>query len=192
MNLLMPVYDKAGRLIRGRALQRERDMLRDLAVNAIATRTHPLVTAREMFQAENANDIFRDFERIARTEISNAFSNGAFRADRLSGKFAHSDLVYRITRPNACKICLALYTNPDGTPRLYRVRDLERGTTPQIDVGVRTRRLYRAVIGATHPNEMCSDWQKYYGEVDQQLWRQFADRYRAGREEVGLEVAEAA
>lgn len=188
LNLLMPVYDRAGRLIRGRALQREKDLLRGLVVRGIEQRIHPLALARDMINSEGAGGIFRDFERIARTEIASAYSNGAFRDDRASGKFADADRVYRITRPNACKICLSLYTNPDGTPRLYRVRDLERGTTPEIDIGVRVPRLYRAVIGATHPNEMCSDWQKYWGEISDELFRLNAAPYRAGRDQIGLAV----
>lgn len=188
LNLLMPVYDRAGRLIRGAQLERERHLLRGMIVQGIERHVHPLKLARDMYQHEQAGGIFRDFERITRTEIANAYSTGSWRADRASAKLGISDQVYRITRPNACKICLALYTNADGTPRLYRVRDLERGTTPQIDIGVRTQRLYQAVIGATHPNEMCSDWQKYWGEVSDQLFQQNAAPYRAGREETGLEV----
>lgn len=188
LNLLMPVYDQAGRLIRGAALRRERELLRNMIRQGIERRIHPLALARDMFKEERAGGIYRDFERIARTEIANAYSVGSWRADRASGKFTLQDRVYRITRPNACKICLALYTNPDGTPRLYRVRDLENGTAPEIDIGVRKERLYRAVIGATHPNEMCSDWQKYWGEVTNTLFEQHAGPYRAGREQMGLDV----
>jgi hypothetical protein len=192
LQLLRPVFDATGRLMLGQALNRERGVLQQQVISAIEHRQHPFMLARDMLKEEQANGLFRDFERIARTEIANDFSRGSFQADRESGKFQLNDLLYRVTRPQACKICLALYTNPDGTPRLYRARDLERGTTPEIDIGVRVERFYRARIEQAHPNCLCAPWMKYYGEPSDRMFSTFAARYRDARHEVRLEVSEAA
>lgn len=192
LQLLRPVFDASGRLMLGRILQREREALTRQVVGAIEHRQHPFALGRDMFRQAQAEGIFRDFERIARTEIANDFSRGSFQADRESGKFQNNDLVYRVTRPQACKICLALYTNPDGTPRLYRVRDLENGNTPRIDIGVRVERIYQARIEQAHPNCLCAPWMKYYGEPSDRLFERAAPQYRAARQEVRLNVSQAA
>jgi len=189
---LRPIFDSAGRLIIDEALKREQEALRTMVVSALEKRTHPFVLGREMFKMERAEGIFRDFERVARSEISNNFASGSWQADKSSGKFGDNDLVFRITRPQACRLCISLFVNPNGTPRLYRVRDLEQGTTPEIDIGVRKERKFRATIQPPHANCMCPPWSRYWGESSDKLFRRFAPRYIEGRKQLGLPIQEAA
>jgi hypothetical protein len=143
-----------------------------------------------MFHVDKAWGIYRDFERVARTELANCFHHGSFAADRISGKFADSDLVFRIPRPQACKLCILFYIGLGGTPRLYKVQDLLEEATPLIRVSGRGARPHRALIGVNHPNCLCSSWQKYWGNVSDQLFRMNAAPYRQARRQLGLPVEE--
>ncbi len=187
LNALQSIFNQAGRLMTDEVLKREQELLRRMVVEALEERKHPLTLARDMFKVEAQEGLFRDFERVARTEIADTFAQGAFEADRKSGKFEDDGLVYRTPRAAGCKICLALFSLPDGTPRLYRVKDLEEGTAPAINIGVRKERLYRATVGIPHPNCLCSPWLKYH-EAMRPLLEQFAPRYREGRQRLNLEV----
>lgn len=191
LSQLTPVFSAAGKLLVGAALKREREALQRQVVGGLARRQHPFALARDMFAMEGDTN-FRDFERIARTEMANSFSWGSWQADRTSGKFGNGDYVYRITRANGCKICLALFTNPDGTPRLYNVKDLENETTPKIDVGIRVKRFFQAGIGQPHPNCLCGPWNKYYKGISDSNFKEFAPNYVEGRKRFHLETAEAA
>lgn len=186
---LKPVYDAAGTLIEGEALEKEKEQLRDLLIEALIQRTSPLKLAREMFRVDKIAGIYRDFERVARTEMANCFHYGSFRADQISGKFGDNDIVYRTSRPQACKLCIMLYTGSHGTPKLYRVQELLQETTPPIRVSGRGDKLYRAVIGVSHPDCLCSPWSKYYGEVSDRLFQQFAPQYLETRKRYRLHVS---
>jgi hypothetical protein len=48
--------------------------------------------------------------------------------------------------------CKRLYTNPDGSPRLFTLKELEQNGS---NVG-RPKSQWKAVIGATHPNCRCT------------------------------------
>lgn len=186
---LQPVYNATGNVIQGEALQEEKQRLKQLLVEALIQSEHPLKLAREMYKVEKPYGIFRDFERVARTEMANCFSHGSFRADRISGKFADNDMVYRISRPQACKLCISLYTSPEGTPRLYRVRDLSAATTAFIRIPGKGRKLYRAVIGITHENCLCSPWQKFWGEAQRPLFKESAPQYLEARKRYQLDLS---
>jgi hypothetical protein len=184
---LESVFDSSGKLVQGKRLGREKERLRSLIVEALIKRKHPLTVSREMYKVEKTEGIFRDFEELAITEIASAFAKGSFQADRGTGKFRDDDWLYRIPRPQACKVCLALYVNSNGTPRLYRARNLEQGTTPLIDLGEKVRNLYRAVIGSAHPVCLCSPWMKYWGESTLKTFEEFAPEYRNARTKYGLD-----
>lgn len=184
---LKPVYDAAGTLIEGEALEKEKERLRPLLIEAIIQRKSPLKLAREMFLEDKPVGIYRDFERLAETEIANCFQYASFRADQISGQFGDNDIVFRIPRPQACKLCITLYVGSDGTPRLYTVQELLAETTPLIKVSGRGRKLYRAAIGVGHPNCLCSAWQKYHGEASNEPFRQFAPQYIEAREKYRLD-----
>lgn len=156
---LRPIFLRDGSVIAEAALDVEREGIRARVSGAMLQRTDPLTLARQLHQ-DRLVDGYRDYERVARTEIADAYAHGAFVHDVDVGRFQPETAVYRIPRLAACKVCLALYTNPDGSFRPYLVRDLLAETTPVIDVGVRTPRLVRATIGTAHPHDLCSPWMR--------------------------------
>jgi len=141
-----------------------------------------------MFQVDKTAGIYRDFERVARTEMANCFHYGSFRADQMSSKFGDNDIVYRTARPDGCKLCLTLYTGSNGTPKLYTVQELLKETTPLIKVSGRGSKLYHAAIGVSHPDCLCSPWSKYHGEVSNRIFQRFAPQYLEARKRYRLEI----
>ena len=181
---LRPIFMADGSVITEARLQAERLQIQAMVTNAYAERIDALQLGRDLYRLRQP-DAYRDYERVARTELANSYAHGAFHHEVAKGRWQPEDEVYRIPRPTACKICLTLFTNPDGTYRLYRVADLLAERTPLVNVGVRKERLVRATIGVPHPNDLCAPWIK--------AWRGRtapgdAGRYRAGRQEVGLDV----
>jgi hypothetical protein len=105
---------------------------------------------------DTAGDGNRDWNRIAVTEMSNAI--GIASVDRIvsdnMGTGLDDVFVFRITVKDAktCKWCRRFYDDGDGSPKLYRLSTLlDNGS----NYGKRTD-SWNPVIGATHPNERCS------------------------------------
>jgi hypothetical protein len=98
----------------------------------------------------------RDWMRVAVTEMSNAI--GIASVDRIVSDNATADLedvfVYRITVKDAktCKWCNRFYTDSDGSPKVYKLSTLLANGS---NYGKKTD-SWEPVIGATHPNERCS------------------------------------
>lgn len=98
----------------------------------------------------------RDWTRVAITEMSNAI--GIASVDRIVSDNATKELddvyVFRITVKDSktCKWCRRFYDDQDGSPKLYRLSTLlDNGS----NYGKKTD-AWGPVIGATHPNERCS------------------------------------
>lgn len=105
---------------------------------------------------DTSGDANRDWNRIAITEMSNAI--GIASVDRIVSDNRGSDLdeiyVFRITVKDAktCKWCRRFYDDHDGSPKLYKLSSLlDNGS----NYGKKTD-SWLPVIGATHPNERCS------------------------------------
>lgn len=105
---------------------------------------------------DTSGDGTRDWTRIAVTEMSNAI--GIASVDRIVSDNVGSDLdevyVFRITVKDAktCKWCRRFYDDKDGSPKLYKLSTLlDNGS----NYGKKTD-SWMPVIGATHPNERCS------------------------------------
>jgi hypothetical protein len=103
-----------------------------------------------------SGDGTRDWTRIAVTEMSNAI--GIASVDRIVSDNVGSDLdevyVFRITVKDAktCKWCRRFYDDKDGSPKLYPLSTLLANGS---NYGKKTD-SWMPVIGATHPNERCS------------------------------------
>lgn len=120
----------------------------------------------------------RDWDRIAATEFANMEDRG--RAADIRRTDGPDAWVVRIPKDTACPGCRKLYLNDDGTPRPYRLSELEANNTnadkvylnPQTGrfVGLQQQRIYfdpqlgrftaeqggwLPVLGATHPNCCC-------------------------------------
>jgi hypothetical protein len=105
---------------------------------------------------DTSGDANRDWTRIAVTETSNAI--GIASVDRIVSDNVGKDLeevyVFRITVKDAktCKWCRRFYDDTDGSAKLYKLTTLlDNGS----NYGKKTD-AWMPVIGATHPNERCS------------------------------------
>lgn len=98
----------------------------------------------------------RDWSRVAVTELSNAI--GIASVDRIVSNNVNSDLdevyVYRVVVQDAktCKWCRRFYEDSDGSPKVYKLSSLLSNGS---NYGRKTD-SWLPVIGATHPNERCS------------------------------------
>lgn len=105
---------------------------------------------------DTSGDGNRDWMRVAVTEMSNAI--GIASVDRIVSDNRDADLddvfVFRITVKDAktCKWCRRFYDDEDGSPKLYRLSTLLANGS---NYGKKTD-SWEPVIGATHPNERCS------------------------------------
>lgn len=105
---------------------------------------------------DTSGDGNRDWMRVALTEMSNAI--GIASVDRIVSDNQDSDLneiyVFRITVKDSktCKWCRRFYDDADGSPKLYRLSTLLANGS---NYGKKTD-SWNPVIGATHPNERCS------------------------------------
>lgn len=102
-------------------------------------------------------DANRNWKRIATTEISNAVGLGS--ADRIvaankNTKDAQDIYVYRIVVNDAalCKYCKEFYQDTDGSPKVYKLSTLLSNGS---NYGQKAQ-SWKPVVGATHPNERCS------------------------------------
>lgn len=105
---------------------------------------------------DTSGDGNRDWTRIAVTEMSNAI--GVASVDRIVSNNIGADLddvyVFRITVKDSktCKWCRRFYDDEDGSPKLYMLSSLLSNGS---NYGKKTDE-WMPVIGATHPNERCS------------------------------------
>lgn len=105
---------------------------------------------------DTSGDGNRDWTTIAVTEMSNAI--GIASIDRIVTDNRESDLndvyVYRLIVRDAitCKWCRKFYNDTDDSPKLYRLSTLLSNGS---NYG-KKRDAWEPVIGATHPNERCS------------------------------------
>lgn len=105
---------------------------------------------------ERTGDMYRDWKRVAVTEISNAVNLGA--ADAIAARNAGTPpsevLVYKVVvlDPALCRYCRAFYLEADGiTPKVYRLSELASNGS---NYGKKAAD-WKPTIGATHPNERC-------------------------------------
>lgn len=116
---------------------------------AIRNRTTARALASDLFHA--IDDKGRDFQRVAHTELQNAYSIGA--ADEIQEQHGDEARVYKRPNPDACAYCVKLYLKKDGvTPRIFRMSEITSNGT---NVG-RKAADWKPVIGATHPYCECT------------------------------------
>lgn len=105
---------------------------------------------------DTSGDGNRDWTRVAITEMSNAI--GIASVDRIVSDNVGADLddiyVFRITVKDqkTCKWCRRFYDDVDGSPKLYKLSSIMGNGS---NYGKKTD-SWMPVIGATHPNERCS------------------------------------
>lgn len=94
------------------------------------------------------DDKFRDWQRVAFTEMNNSIQNGIH--DGILDKHGPDQLVYKRPNPDACKWCKKLHLDEDGiTPRIFKLSELEPN-----NIGKKSSE-WTAVVGSTHPWCQC-------------------------------------
>jgi len=154
---LQPIFDDTGRVW---TAERELVPLRGITARAVERRVGAREAARELSQSQRARDIFRDGDRVMRTEIADARGQGAWRARA----YPDDARIFRITSRDACKACLRLYLMPDGMPRLYTVTEVAAFDAQGYNRGPQATWVPK--IGATHPNCACSPWQRWLAAME--------------------------
>lgn len=173
---LTPVLTREGQALHEAALAHEVSRLRTLTAEAVRAEMHPREFARQLYHVFEPEGVWRDWERVARTEIHEARTRGAWSADREARGWTADTLVYRMLGTNPCNGCLLLYRLPNGHPRLYRVGDVEAADAQGPNRG--PWREWHVRIGPTHPNCRDSPWGQY-GPALEAVFRREATQWAA-------------
>lgn len=153
---LTPVAMRPAQALHLAAAEREQQLLRTMAVEAVAQQMAPKAFARELFKRFREEGVHRDWERVARTEIAEARCVGAFAAEsRLRGWTAETT-IYRTLGAAPCNGCLKLYRTSGGMPRVYTVGEVQAADALGPNQG--PWQAWHARIGPTHPNCRDSPW----------------------------------
>lgn len=146
--------ERAGDLITGladRTTDRVADVfdvqdVREAVAGAIERREVPRTLSTALRRA--SDDLERDWDRVAVTELQAAANEGRVRAIRQ--KHGEGDpLVFKRPAADACSWCVRLHIGPDGNPRLFRLSSLDQ------DNRGRRKSEWKAVRGPTHPQCSC-------------------------------------
>jgi len=132
----------------GIVARRQMEAIRTEVVSAIEERktTSELKTA--LFDA--VDDKYRDWQRVASTEMNDAIQNGIFQGIKESSDEGNNQLVYKRPSPDACKYCKAVYLREDGfTPKIFKLSEL----IPS-NIG-RKAANWGPTIGSVHPWCQC-------------------------------------
>lgn len=107
----------------------------------------PLELARRLHKTFDAYDI--DMRRVAITETTRARNKGTLNSIIQTNPAREHALVYFIVAGDACKHCKRLYLYPDGSPKLFEIKDIINETNKGRKVP-----QWRAAI-LIHPNCRC-------------------------------------
>lgn len=116
--------------------------VRTSVVESIAKRQ--TVRELEVVLRRLTGDHVRDFLKIASTESHEAFQAGL--AKVIEQEHTGDALVIKLPRPDACDRCKAVFLNRDGTPKVFKLKDLEGKS----NVGL-PKDKWGPVLGACHP-----------------------------------------
>jgi hypothetical protein len=121
--------------------------IRHEMIESVMNRESPLQLARRLHRTFDTYDY--DMRRVAITETTRARNKGSLNV--LKGEDPRGDdaLVYFMVAKDACKDCKRLYLYPDGTPRLFRIKDIENVSNKGVP-----RAQWRAGL-LIHPNDRC-------------------------------------
>lgn len=148
---LRPIFDATGHVW---TAHRELVPLRRVLESAVVEKRSVNEAIRELGALQRSQGIVRDAERVVRTEIADSRSRGAWDAE--SGSWPSDARLFRQTSVNACRWCIRVYREPDGSPRLYTREEFERGDSEPLD----RRDVPR--IGPNHPNCACGPVEIYH------------------------------
>lgn len=165
---LRPIFDDGGRVW---TAERELAPLRARTAAAIAERTSARTAGRELANANRAVGIFRDGERVMRTEIAEHVGNGHWQD--AAKDWPVEQLLYRPTSTTPCKVCLRLFKLPTGMPRLYTRAEVEAADALGLNTG--PSKDWHVRIGAIHPHCVCGPWARWSETLRATFERRAAD-----------------
>ena len=150
--------DHAGQYIKGLEDDMVRDtmlaatktssqILRQEVSNAIKDRITPSQLKSNLFHALDNRG--RDWQRVASTELQNSIQQAIYGEIRESSDDGDNQLCYKRPAPNACKHCKRVYLHADGTPKVFKLKDLEIS-----NVGLKAAE-WKPTIEAVHPWCQC-------------------------------------
>jgi hypothetical protein len=98
-----------------------------------------------------AQNVTRDWHRVAATEMHNSFLEGRAAAIQARNK-GRDPLVFKRPRPDCCEHCRKLYLEKDReTPRIFHLSELAANGS---NVG-RAVGLWKPTVGVLHPHCQC-------------------------------------
>lgn len=153
---LTPVVIREGNAFAIAAAEREQQLLRTMAVEAVRTEMGARDFARQLYKRFTPEGIVRDWERVARTEIAEARCLGAFAAEARTRGWTAETEIYRTLGATPCNGCLKLYRTAGGMPRVYTVAQVEAADALGPNRG--HWREWHARIGPAHPACRDAPW----------------------------------
>ena len=103
---------------------------------------------------EASDDQFRDWHRVAQTELQNARNHA--KVDQIYSvnrdKPEEEILVYKRPNPDACKVCKSVYLEKDGvTPKVFTMDEFKQNIT---NYGLKTKK-WMPTVETVHPWCQC-------------------------------------
>ena len=127
-------------------------IIRPILEEGVLKRKMTNAIASEM--RDKTKDLFRNFQRIVSTELTTAVNIGSQDAiiARHPEKTSKDIYVFKVAHDDAalCDYCRKFYLNRDGTPKVYKLSELQSNG----DNYGRKARDWKATISATHPNSV--------------------------------------
>lgn len=121
--------------------------IRKAMMNTLMNRESPIKLARRLHQIFDTYEI--DMRRVAITETTRARNMAILNELKQSDPRGGESFVYFLVAKDACKHCKRLYLHPDGTPRIFKVSDIEGKS----NAGLPVSEWEAAMI--IHPNDRC-------------------------------------
>lgn len=151
---LQPIFDDVGQVW---TAERELIPLRRILEPGVSQGRNWKELSQELREAERAQGVFRDVDRVIRTELAEARARGSWAVD--SKGWTQETKLFRVTQPHACKGCLRLYRAQDGSPKLYTMAEVLAADALGPNRG--SWRDWHVVVGATHPRCVCAPFQEW-------------------------------
>jgi hypothetical protein len=131
----------------------------DVIIDALSQRTSTREVGRKLGNALRAHGVLIDADSLVQTEMAQAGNRGAWSATSSRWSDADDPCLFRQTAADSCRGCLWLYKQLDGTPRLYRRRELDPADE-ELNFGHISR--WRPKVGATHEGCRCAPWHQWH------------------------------
>jgi len=96
------------------------------------------------------DDRFKDWQRVAHTEMASSIQNGIYNDIRENSKHGSDQLVFKRPSPDACSHCKRMYLESDGiTPLIFKMSELSAS-----NIGKKAAD-WEPTIGPVHPWCQC-------------------------------------